>query len=392
MKEKQAFCKFKHPPSMTCPYCAPPEVPNYQGKKDCNKGHKPWPEGVCLSCAPPIANIKEQSFRYCDSISLQAELVQPWYFSWVRKGTDKQRAAILFGKYLPEPEETKNQGAIRAQVYALYEPPQEGLATGVRFLRDPDEKTVHEVAERLGIEPVGWIITTMPRSGEKYGGKVFMSGAEVLQAARFQNRYKNDIGHSRFVTVVIEYDKTAVEPRAYQVSDQCVAMERDGLIIKAEDPYMISTREQKNGEMPPAVVYKAKSLLPGTPFLPDDFLVKVIVSQAKAPESKAKKPTTTATESKDKKDDKAGAGTELVLHHSVFPSRGTDLHMRSHMAEQTRQPYEQKLADFNLLVYLSKTIGWPLTQQICDAIRDKKGLSKDQREALDRALVAKQLL
>lgn len=99
--------------------------------------------------------------------------------------------------------------------------------------------------------------------------------------------------------------------------------------------------------MPPAVVYKAKSLLPGlsslflckltlfrllglpsvvlligTPFLPDDFLVKVIVSQAKAPESKAKKPTTTATESKDKKDDKAGAGTELVLHHSVFPSRG----------------------------------------------------------------------
>jgi nuclear protein localization family protein 4 len=293
------------------------------------------------------------------------ETIRPFYTSWVKKGTDKQRAAILFGKYIPEPAETKNEGAIRALVHSLYEPPQEAQASGVRFLRDPDEKTVHEVAERLGLEPVGWVITTLPRSGEKYGGKVFLSGAEVLQAARFQNRYKNELGQSRFVTVVIEHGET-VEPKAYQVSDQCVAMERDGLIVKAEDPFMLGTREQKKGEMPPAIVYKNKSILPGIALLPDDFLVKVIVSEAKNP--------------------------EVVFQHNIFPSRGSDIHMRSHMAEYTRQPYEQKLADFNLLVYLAKTIGWPLTQEICDSIRDKKGLSKDQREALDRALVAKNLL
>ncbi len=48
-------------------------------------------------------------------------------------------------QYIDEPSETKMDGGIRAQVHAIYEPPQEGLPTGVRFLRDPNEKIVHEV-------------------------------------------------------------------------------------------------------------------------------------------------------------------------------------------------------------------------------------------------------
>jgi hypothetical protein len=31
-------------------------------------------------------------------------------------------------------------------------------------------------------------MATMERGGEKYRGKIFMSGAEMLQAARFQYR------------------------------------------------------------------------------------------------------------------------------------------------------------------------------------------------------------
>ena len=34
---------------------------------------------------------------------------------------------------------------------------QENKEDGVRFLRDMDEKLVHEVAALLGLEPVGWV-------------------------------------------------------------------------------------------------------------------------------------------------------------------------------------------------------------------------------------------
>ncbi len=60
----------------------------------------------------------------------------------------------------------------------------------------------------MGLEPVGWMCTTMPREGAQYGGKVrdrrgpraeyehgckplcqvFMSGTEIRMAAVFQNR------------------------------------------------------------------------------------------------------------------------------------------------------------------------------------------------------------
>jgi hypothetical protein len=58
--EKSAMCKFKHGASMSCAMCVPPEMPSFTGKKSCDKGHQPWPAGVCLSCAPANATIKEQ--------------------------------------------------------------------------------------------------------------------------------------------------------------------------------------------------------------------------------------------------------------------------------------------------------------------------------------------
>ena len=71
----------------------------------------------------------------------------------------------------------------------MYVPPQSGSVDGVKMLKDSNEETVYKVANALGVEPVGWIITTLPRSGKKYAGKVLMSGNEVRQAAKFQNRF-----------------------------------------------------------------------------------------------------------------------------------------------------------------------------------------------------------
>lgn len=82
-------------------------------------------------------------------------------------------------------------------------PPQEPTPTGVILINDPHERDVIQVADEFGLFPVGWIITTLPRHSEN-GDEIFMSGQEIRQAAKYQNRFSDDNGHSRFVTMVIQ--------------------------------------------------------------------------------------------------------------------------------------------------------------------------------------------
>jgi hypothetical protein len=365
MDEKKGMCKYKHPASVTCAFCAAPALPSYVGKQNCNKGHRPWPHGVCLSCAPLVPHIRSQNYRHCDTISIPTRLIQGFYANYFRGGTEKQRAALFFGSYMDEPEETKNVGAIRAIVQAVYEPPQDSKVE-LRFLRDPNEVIVHEVANWMGVEPVGWVVGTLPRSGEKYGGQVFMSGNELRTAARFQNRYKNkDTGFSRFMTVVLEHSKN-IEPKAYQVSDQCVALERDGIFAKAKDPYMLAAREAKQGELVPHVVYKDQELKPGEEFLPDECIVKAIV---------------TTQEEK----------SMYLFYHNEFPADGNDFAFRNHVRTFSQEQYHKKLSDFNLLVYLHKTIGSVLTKQVCEGLLTKEPFNTELVSALDRSLLEKNL-
>jgi len=342
--------------------CIPPALPSFTGKKNCDKGHQPWPAGVCLSCAPANATIREQPYRHCDTISIEPQILQSFYQNWCRTGSTFQRAAILFGTYSDESAETNNPGAVRANVYALYEPPQENAKDFVRFLKDPHESTMHEVVRRLGLDVVGWVVATMPREGEKYGGKVFMSGLEVQQAARFQNRYKDAHGYSKFVTVVLEHGEH-VEPRAYQVSDLAVCLERDGVFAKAGDSNMLATRIPNAHEMVPTVVYKDRPLLPGKEFLPDELLVKVITS---APP----------------------VGTQPFFAHTDFPplpTGPTESHLKQYMQRYVKEGYERKLADFNLLCFLhaKKTLTDRVFNEVCKAIASKKSMSQETQTQLD---------
>jgi nuclear protein localization family protein 4 len=98
---------------------------------------------------------------------MSPSVAAPFVQAWLSSGSTFQRAAILFGRYSDEPEVTNNPGAVRATVHALYEPPQENAKDFVRFLRDPHEQPIHALAQRLGIEVVGWMLTTVERKGEK---------------------------------------------------------------------------------------------------------------------------------------------------------------------------------------------------------------------------------
>ena len=102
-----------------------------------------------------------------------------------------------------EPTEHQTEGAVRAEVSGIPMPPQEMLPDGVLVLEDPYLDAIVRVAGAMGLEPVGWAVTTLPRTDDKHG-EVFLSGSELRQAARFQERFGNRHGHSKFVTMVIQ--------------------------------------------------------------------------------------------------------------------------------------------------------------------------------------------
>lgn len=62
-------------------------------------------------------------------------------------------------------------------------------------------------------------------------------------------------------------DGETIEPKAYQVSDQAVALERDNCFQRAKDPWMMAAREVPAGEISPSFVYKNKPILPGKLYL-----------------------------------------------------------------------------------------------------------------------------
>eukprot|EP00463_Aulacantha_scolymantha_P003051 TRINITY_DN3830_c0_g1_i1.p1 TRINITY_DN3830_c0_g1~~TRINITY_DN3830_c0_g1_i1.p1 ORF type:complete len:117 (+),score=15.84 TRINITY_DN3830_c0_g1_i1:142-492(+) len=103
--------------------CSVPKNPSYTGNKKCNRGHKPWPYGVCLNCAPPTAHLRVQNYRHCDNIALPGNIIRQFYKNWMSSGGAQnvsQSAALLYGNYVEEPTETKNAGAIRAEVETVH--------------------------------------------------------------------------------------------------------------------------------------------------------------------------------------------------------------------------------------------------------------------------------
>ena len=369
LEEKKALCRFKHGPAVTCPFCATPPFPSFAGKLNCDRGHAPYPAASCLNCAPPNANLRVQPYRHVDSISVESRLLAPFYSHWLHSGKGAERAAILIGRYVPEPAETNNPGAVRAEVHALYEPPQEAIKGGVRFLKDDKERAVHEVARRCGMETVGWVLNVERREGgDKYGGKILLSGPEVQQAARFQLRYANEAGYSRFVTLILE-QSAKVEPVAFQVADMAVALEKEQAFTPASDPFFLATTQPTRTRMTPTIVYKDRPLRGGESFLPDELLVKLIVSSPRE-------------------------GQRLSLfHHAEYASAAaSDVVLKAWLQQYKDEEYEEKLSDFNLLVNLVRIIGESIVMQVCDAVRERRKLSPDVRSQLDAELLEKQLL
>lgn len=147
----------------------------------------------------------------------------------------------IYGYYAEDPH---YKNGVRAVVEALYEPPQDGDYNSVKEKADKDEKLVERIAEGFNLERIGWYYTTISQDD------FFVDQATIRKMARFQQQtlqsHPSGWDVSKFITVVFRRGKTndyEVVPEVYQVADQCMGMERDGIFVDSEKRGFLKIRD-----------------------------------------------------------------------------------------------------------------------------------------------------
>lgn len=259
-------------------YLPPLTEPSYRVQVPCTSGsHPSWPAGICTKCQPSAVTLSRQPFRMVDHVEFaKPEIIDGMLAFWRRTGT--QRFGFMLGRY--EPYDRVPMG-IKAVVEAVHEPPQEPMADGLTVgLPWEDADRVERLAQACGLEVVGMIFTdlTAETSSDeaKALGKVvakrhvnsfFLSSLEVCLAAALQRERPtpsrfSDTGKfsSRFVTCVISGDHDGmIQPAAFQVSDQAMAMADADMIEPSVQPGIMRVKEEGPTRYIPDVFYKYKN-------------------------------------------------------------------------------------------------------------------------------------
>lgn len=165
---------------------------------------------------------------------------------------------------------------IKANVLAIYEPPQESSANFVKLIMpDKNESIIENVANKLGLKRIGWIFTDLISQDSTKGtvkhfrnvNNYFLTAQECVMAGYFQTIYPNicklsNDGYfgSKFVTVIVTGDKNnQIHMEGYQVSNQCMALVRDQCLIPTKDaPELAFVKETTKEQYVPDVFFTEK--------------------------------------------------------------------------------------------------------------------------------------
>uniref|UniRef100_A0A6P7FF04 Nuclear protein localization protein 4 homolog n=1 Tax=Diabrotica virgifera virgifera TaxID=50390 RepID=A0A6P7FF04_DIAVI len=239
-------------------------------KEGC-KDHPPWPRGICSKCQPNAITLNMQAYRHVDNVAFEnTNLVERFLNYW--RVTGHQRIGFLYGNYEVHPDVPLG---IKANVVAIYEPPQESSKDSIHLLPDDREEIVEQMAASLGLRRVGWIFTDLLAKDVQTGTVKYIrnidshlfSSQECIMAGHYQNMYPNPTRYaskgtfgSKFVTVCVTGDKTnQVHMEGYQVSNQCMALVRDNCLLPTKDcPELGYVRESSDKQYVPDVYYKEK--------------------------------------------------------------------------------------------------------------------------------------
>ncbi len=175
-----------------------------------------------------------QEKAHCNSVSFDgsaANVFQDYVANTLGFGI--KRAGLLYGTVSAD-------GGVRAEF--IYEPPQEGTPDDVSLLPNEDEQVrVDAIAENVGgMHCVGWIFS------QSKPGDHIVSSAEIKQMATLQGQSKD----KTFVTAIVKRDPetNSVHFEAFQVSDQCVTLNKGGVLGDPDPTTPGQTFTTKPGE------------------------------------------------------------------------------------------------------------------------------------------------
>jgi nuclear protein localization family protein 4 len=288
--------------------------------------------------------MKRQEESICKQVSLDIPSVSDFQ-AYLQK-FKCQRFGFLYGTFVQETRGEDVQAdakPTKVRVEAIYEPPQEfdaESAEGFIPLDDPKEEVVEQIAQLLGWRKVGWIY------GHKQREKGFvMSAAEVILAAEYQLEAAGGVEETPFVTVKVApgADGT-VSVEAFQVSQQCMAMVAEQALEVHADPKSCKVNETFTA------IQEGKP----SPTVENNFFLTVVpIAQHISEKFIADFPRLNRSF-----DDRMPSQDEMKRTLQKSGSSGWS--------------FEDRLADFNLLIYLSDFLDLNADYpKICAALTDR---------------------
>ncbi|XP_018023615.1 nuclear protein localization protein 4 homolog [Hyalella azteca] len=346
--------------------------------------HPPWPQGICSKCQPSAVTLTRQTFRHVDAVIFENRSIVENFLTYWRT-TGHQRAGMMYGRHVVHPDVPLG---IRAEVAAIYEPPQEASADHLKLLPDANKSHVDEMARQLGLSCVGWVFTDLVPLDQSTGtvrhlrhsDTYFLSSHEVITAATLQLQHPSPCAlassgsyGSKFATVIVTGDsENQVHMEGYQVSHQCEALVAAKCLLPTLDaPELAYVRESSAQQYVPDVFFKEKDEYGnevtrlGRP-LPVEYLLLDL------PVSTPNTPTHTFT--------------ERDVHSFPIENRLVEGHLQDFQTlaaflrtvKSDAFSFLEKLADFHVLLYLSVMDVLPLgghMAPLLKAIKEKDTLA-----------------
>lgn len=305
--------------------------------------------------------IKRQEKSICKQVSLDIPSVGDFQTYVQKFAFQRKRMGYLYGKFVDDGDENDESGERPRQkciVEAIYEPPQEvdsEAAEGFVALEDEKEESVEKIASLLGLVKVGWILSHELRKDYT------LSAAEVILAAEHQLEAAEGVHETPFVTVTVSptADGT-VTVEAFQVSQQCMAMvAEEALEVGEDDPHECVVNETFTA------IQEGKA----SKTVENSFFLTVV-------------PIVQHT------------STTLIadfprLNRELDTRTPSSTEMKKQLAKSGTQgwTFEDRLGDFNLLVYLSTLLDIDSDlPKICASVIDRNNPLEDGYKILIKSM------
>lgn len=239
-----------------------------------------------------------------------------------------KRGGILYGHI----DEEKN-----AIIHAIYEPPQQGSTDSLILERNTSqEKLADRIATIWGWQKVGWVFSQSTKERD-----FLFSSEEVLQMAAIQE----EMGECALTAVVALLpaeepdDVPEVHFEAFQVSQQCVQLFKEGWFSDASDSNnILKVTNPKDPTDKTPVIVSRKDV---NEVDVDYFLVPVGI-----------------------KDHEGVVLNSFAVENRLLPQGPAEL--KAHLNKYSSIPFSSRLKDFHLMLYLADKAG--LTPEDIDSI------------------------